>query len=98
MAEVSDNVLMKGVSGTIGGQLTFRQIGGKTFVSKYQRPPGVAATEKKLAAQTRFGLATAYARKVVRYPEVKALYQAVIKGGQRAFNIAVIDALHAPCC
>ena len=96
MAKVKDNVLMKGLSGTIGRQLTYRQIGGKTFVSKYQRPPSVAATEKKVAAQTKFGMATAYARRVVKDPEVKALYQAVVKGGQRAFNIAVIDALHAP--
>jgi hypothetical protein len=96
MAKVNDNVLMKGVSGTIGGQLTFRQIGGKTFVSKYQRPPSVAATEKKVAVQTKFGMATAYGRRVVRDPELKALYQAVVKCGQRAFNIAVIDAMQAP--
>jgi len=96
MAKVKDNVLMKGVSGTIGGQLTFRQIGGKTFVSKYQRPPSVAATEKKVAVQTKFGAATAYGRRVVRDPGLKALYQAVVKGGQRAFNIAVIDAMQAP--
>ena len=96
MAKVKDNVLMKGVSGTIGRQLTFRQIGGKTFVSKYQKAPSVPATEKKLAVQTKFGMATAYARRAVRDPEVKAMYQAVVKGGQRAFNIAMIDALQAP--
>jgi hypothetical protein len=96
MAKVKDNVMVKGFSGTIGKQLTFRQIGGKTFVSNYQKAPSVPATEKKLAAQTRFGVATAYARKAVKDPDLKAMYQAAVKGGQRAFNVAIADALHAP--
>ena len=96
MAKVQDNILAKGFSGTIGKQLTFRQIGGNTFVSKYQKTPTVPATEKKLAVQTKFGLATAYARRAVKDPEMKAMYQAVVTGGQRAFNIAMIDALQAP--
>jgi len=96
MAKIRGNLLLNGVSGTIGRQLTFRQIAGKTFVSKYQREPSVPATEKKRAVQKKFGLATAYARKVVKNPELKAMYQAKVKGGQRAFNIAMMDALQAP--
>jgi hypothetical protein len=96
MAKVKDNVMMKGFSGTIGKQLTFRQIGGETFVSNYQKAPAVATTEKKLAAQAKFGIATAYARRALKDPELKAMYQAVVKGGQRAFNIAMRDALNAP--
>src|SRR5580700_1849591 len=96
MAKVKDNVLAKGFSGTIGRGLTFRQIGGETFVSKYQRAPTVAATEKKLAARAKFGIATAYARRAIKDPDMKAMYQAVVKGGQRAFNIAMMDALQAP--
>jgi hypothetical protein len=41
-------------------------------------------------------MATAYARRAIKDPEMKAMYQAVVKGGQRAFNIAMIDALQAP--
>jgi hypothetical protein len=96
MAKVKDNILLKGLSGTIGKSLTLRQIGGETFVSKYQKAPTVAATEKKLTARAKFGRATAYARKAVKDPEVKAIYQVKVKGGQRAFNIAMIDALRAP--
>jgi hypothetical protein len=96
MAKVKDNVLVKGFSGTIGRSLTFRQIGGETFVSKYQRAPTTVTSEKAVAARTKFGRATAYARIAVKNPELKAMYQAVVKGGQRAFNIAMIDALQAP--
>ena len=96
MAEVKNHVLAKGFSGTIGRELTFRQIGGRTFVSKYQKAPSVPPTEKKLAAQKRFGIASAYARRAVKDPLLKAVYQTAVKGAQRAFNIAVIDALHAP--
>jgi hypothetical protein len=96
MAKVKDNILLKGLSGTIGQTLTLRQIGGETFVSKYQKAPTVAATEKKLAARAKFGRATAYARKAVKDPELKAMYQVKVNGGQRAFNIAMMDALRAP--
>jgi hypothetical protein len=92
MAKVADNILLKGFSGTIGKSLTFRQIGGQTFVSKYQKAPTGEPTEKAVAARTKFGEATAYARGVVKDPEQKALYQAKVTGGQRAFNIAVMDA------
>lgn len=53
-------------------------------------------TEKAVAARTKFGRATAYARIAVKNPELKSMYQAVVKGGQRAFNLAMMDALHAP--
>ena len=96
MAIVKDNVLTKGFSGTIGRMFTFRQIGGKTFVSKFQRPPNVVVTDKMVAARTKFSIATAYAKNAVKDPEIKALYQAAAKGGQRAFNVAIVDALNAP--
>ena len=97
MAKAGDNLLTKSFSGTIGRLLTFRQIGCETFVSKYQRPPVIAIpTEKMTAARTKFALATIYAKKVIQDPAFKALYQAAAKGGQRAFNIAIMDALHAP--
>ena len=96
MAEVKNHVLAKGFSGTIGRELTFRQIGGRTFVSKYQKAPSVPPTEKKLAAQKKFRIAAAFARRAVQDPALKALYQAAVKGAQRAFNIAIIDALQAP--
>jgi hypothetical protein len=96
MAKVKDNILLQGFSGTIGKSLTFRQIGGQTFVSNYQKAPTGEPTEKAVAARTRFAEATAYARRVVKDPELKAMYQAKVQGGQRAFNIAVMDAMQPP--
>ena len=96
MAKAEDNVLTRGFSGTIGKQLTFRRIGGQTFVSKYRRPPSVPPTEKAVAARTKFAVATAYAKKAVKNPEKKALYQQAVTGGQRAYNVAIMDALNPP--
>jgi hypothetical protein len=96
MAKAEDNVLTRGFTGTIGKQLTFRRIGGQTFVSKYRRPSSVPPTEKAVAARTKFAEATAYAKRVVKNPEKKALYQQAVTGGQRAYNVAIMDALHAP--
>jgi hypothetical protein len=96
MAKLKGNPIAEGLSGSVGRIFTFRQIGGKTFVSKYQKPTGVAATEKLSAARTRFGQATTYAKRVVRDPSLKAIYQAAAIGGQRAFNVAIMDALNPP--
>jgi hypothetical protein len=96
MAKVRNAILTKGFSGTIGRELTFRQIGGETFVSKYQKRPGTPPTEIQVAAREKFGLATAFAKRAVKNPELKAFYQSWVTGGQRAYNVAIIDALHAP--
>ena len=96
MARLKGNAIAEGLSGSIGQMFTFRQIGGKTFVSKYQRATGVPATQKMTAARTRFGEATEYAKRVIRDPSLKALYQAAATGGQRAFNVAIMDALNPP--
>ncbi|MFI5154232.1 MAG: hypothetical protein ACHQET_12910 [Chitinophagales bacterium] len=96
MAKLNGNPIAEGLSGSIGRMLTFRQIGGKTFISKYQRTSTVAATEKLVVARTRFGQATAYAKRVIRDPSLKALYLAFAMGGQRVFNVAIRDALNPP--
>ena len=56
----------------------------------------VKDNDKMVAARTKFSIATAYAKNAVKDPEIKALYQAAAKGGQRAFNVAIVDALNAP--
>ncbi len=96
MAIVTDNIIMKGMSGTIGKELTYRQFRGKTIVSRYQRPHSVPPTAKKIAAQVKFAKATAYARGAIDNPEIKAMYQSAAGIDQRAFNVAISDALHPP--
>ncbi len=96
MATVKDNYVTTGIAGTVGQLLTFRQRGGKTFISKYPRPSSVPPTEKLKSVRKSFASCIAYAKDAIKDPAKKALYQAAIVGGQTAFNKATSDALNPP--
>lgn len=96
MANADNNVLLSQLSGSIGKQLTIKQRGGKTIVSKAQQPREKAATEKQLEAQDRFTEATAYAKGVLADEDMAAVYRSMAQPGQNAYNIAIRDAYNPP--
>jgi hypothetical protein len=59
MAILIDNVLIKGLSESIGN-VTFRQRGGETVVSRRRRAASVPATEIQMKNQERFREATMF--------------------------------------
>jgi hypothetical protein len=96
MAKADNNVLLSKLSGSIGKQVTIKQRGGKTIVSKAQAPREKAATEKQLEAQDKFSEATAYAKGVLADPDMAAVYRSMAQPGQNAYNIAIRDAYNPP--
>ncbi len=96
MATIKDNYVVNGAAGAVGELLVFRQRGGKTFISKFPRPSSVPPTAKLKSVRADFASCIAYAKKVVKDPAKKALYQAAVTGGQTAFNKATSDALNPP--
>lgn len=96
MAKADNNVLLSKLSGSIGKQVTIKQRGGKTIVSKAQAPREKAATGKQLEAQDKFSEATAYAKGVLADPDMAAVYRSMAQPGQNAYNIAIRDAYNAP--
>lgn len=96
MAKADNNVLLNKLSGSIGKQVTIKQRGGKTIVSKAQQPRGKAATGKQLEAQDKFTEATAYAKGVLADPDMAAVYRSMAQPGQNAYNIAIRDAYNPP--
>ena len=96
MATVKDNYVVNGTAGAVGELLFFRQRGGKTFISKFPRPSSVPPTPKLKSVRASFASCIAYAKKVVKDPVKKALYQKAVVGGQTAFNKATSDALNPP--
>ena len=96
MARSDDNFLTYGLTGTIGGMLTFRQRARRTFVSVHRKPTTIPATEKLQSVRLKFASCIAYAKSAVKNPKTRAMYQAAIKGGQTAFNVATSDALNPP--
>jgi hypothetical protein len=99
MAKQKNNVVTYGLSGKVGDLLIFRQVKGKTVVSKIPDLPKTA-TEKQKASRKRFQHATLYAKLAIENPDTKDLYAAVAnKGkdkGRTAYNVAVADFFNAP--
>jgi hypothetical protein len=96
MARADNNLFMSNLSGTIGNQMTIRQRGGSTIVSKKQKKSKKRSTEAQLEVQETFNESTLYAKKVMLDPDLKALYKAVALPGQNAYNMAIRDALNPP--
>lgn len=95
MAKVKNNLLMQGVSGSVGGQIVFSQRNGQTIVSQSphrSKPP----TDKQKAAQRRFKTASIYAKTAMATPSLKEEYEKKAKPGQSAYTCAIADALTPP--
>ncbi|MBW8688171.1 hypothetical protein [Chitinophaga rhizophila] len=97
MAQSTDNVLLKGASGTIGDQITItRRKSGKTIMGKKRRSSDLPPTDKQLVIQQRFKAAIQYAKAVLADPVKKAMYAAFAGPDQSAYNMAMRDAFKAP--
>jgi hypothetical protein len=93
MAKVDDNVLTRGLSGSLG-QLVFRRYGSKTIVSlKPKRSIRKQSTQQK-AQRSNFAFATHYAKESLADPIMKLEYQAIAKErGTNPWAAAVADYL-----
>ncbi|MCC3156831.1 hypothetical protein LJ737_06265 [Hymenobacter sp. 15J16-1T3B] len=97
MARVSNNIITQGLSGTIGGTLVFRQVGGQTIVSTAPKESDKAPTSRQLAHQKRFQMAALYAKAQLADPASKAEYEAARgENSGNAYAIAVADFMQAP--
>ena len=97
MARSTNNVVMKGVSGTIGKMLVFRtSAADKTIVARRPKPSNKPLTVSQLEVRDRFTEAAYYAKTAISNPDLKEEYQAKAKPGQSAYNIAFADYLKAP--
>lgn len=96
MAKTKDNIFTEGLSGTVAGKMTLRQRAGSTIVSRKSRGSNVPATEDQLVIQDRFKEAIMYAKMAIKDPVTKALYAAVAKPNQSAYNVAFKDAFLEP--
>ena len=93
MAINRSNILLNGISGTIGGQNTFSQRNGTTVISRKRRAGLQRPTDKQMAARERFKDASRHALLLLADPAKKALYEE--KGARKgisAYAFAVKEA------
>lgn len=97
MAKNKGNQVMKNVRGMFAKQVVFKNRLGTEYVAG---PPNVNPRRiAKPAEQTNrnsFADAVAFGKYAVKTPELKAIYAALVKQGQTAYNVAVSDARTPP--
>jgi hypothetical protein len=96
MAIVKDNLLLQAVRGTLGDQITIYERNGQIIMAKKRGPSKNKPTQKQLEARYKMKIAAAYAKEILRDPELKAYYASRTGPGQNAYNMAVKDAYQSP--
>lgn len=95
MAKVKQNVVVQGISGTLGKNLVFRHMkDGSTIISMKQDFSNRVFSEGQLTHQSRFQEAAAYARNAAK---TNPIYAELAKGTTKtAYNIALSDWFNPP--
>lgn len=96
MAIVKDNILLQLVRGSLGGQITIYERNGQIIMAKKRGRSKKKPTQKQLEARYRMQAAAAYAKEILKDPELKAYYKSKAGPGQNAYNMAIKDAYNAP--
>lgn len=98
MAIVKRGLVTKGLSGALGKEIVFRQIGGQTIVGVMPTRGSAEPTAKQKAQREKFGRAIRYARTQMGNPEVMNFYKEVSKTreGSTVMSVAVGDYFNAP--
>lgn len=95
MAKVKQNVVVQGISGTLGKNLVFRHMkDGSTIISMKQDFSNRVFSKGQLTHQSRFQEAAAYARQAAK---TNPIYAELAKGTVKtAYNIALSDWFNPP--
>jgi predicted HTH transcriptional regulator len=95
MAISNNNYVTNGLTGAVGKDFVFKQMDGKTLVTKYPDRSQVKFSKKQSRFQDAFAAASAYASDVINDPEKRRAYK--LDAGKSVYHAAIKDymALHA---
>jgi hypothetical protein len=97
MANVNENLLVRGARGNVGKQFVYRKHGDNTTIARMPTVNKDAVpTEKQAANRESFADAATYAQGVMSSADLKKEYEKKATPGTTAFNIAFRDYLKAP--
>lgn len=95
MAKVSNNVLVRGLSGKFAGQVVFRQLrDGRTIVADVPDFSNRVLSKDQKAHHAKFKEGAAYAKAAAK---TNPIYAQLAAGTMKtAYNVALADFFHAP--
>ncbi len=96
MAYVKKNIVTEGLSGKLGNNIVFRNVGGKTIVTVKPDTSKRTDSEAQKQHKRRFRAGTINAKKASQDPIIREGYAAKVKPGQSPYNIALADYFNAP--
>lgn len=97
MANISENLLVRGARGNVAKQFVYRKHGNNTHIAKMPKiSKDLVATEEQQGQRSLFSSAAMYAQGAISSPELKVQYQKKAGPGKTAYNIAFRDYLKAP--
>jgi len=96
MALIKDNILLQCVEGTLGDEITIYKRNGQIIMAKKRGKSNKKPTAKQLEARYKMRVAAAYAKVMLKDPELKAYYASKAGPGQNAWNMAIKDAYNSP--
>ena len=96
MALMENNPRFNRVSGKIGKYVIRKLKSGKTVLAAAPGPRRKPATIAQIKFENKFKESTLHAKRACMDPAIKAMYKAVAKPGQSAYNVAVADASRPP--
>jgi hypothetical protein len=97
MANINENLLVRGARGNVGKQFVYKKHGDNTNIA---RMPSInknaVPTEKQAQKRELFSEAASYAQGAMSSADLKKEYEKKSSPGKTAFNIALRDYLKAP--
>lgn len=97
MANITNNLLVKGAKGKVGNQLVYRTRGDKTIITKMpEQKPGRKATSKQSEKRDQLIYASLYAQGVMVSDKLRKKYEKKATDTLTWHNLACRDFLIAP--
>lgn len=97
MALIKDKTLFLLLKGALGDLFVIYERNGQIILAKRPCPSKKKPSPKQLEARYKLKIAAAYAKEILKDPELKAYYTAKAVGLKRnAYNMAVKDAYNSP--
>jgi hypothetical protein len=96
MSRIDNNPLLTGACGMLGKAIVFRQLHGKTILSKRPKRPATITAHQEIM-RSRFQRAVEYAKKQMQNEQRKAEYAGAIDDRRHsAYAVALTDCMTAP--
>lgn len=97
MANINENLLVRGARGNVAKQFVYRKRGNGTHIVKMPSVnKNAVATTEQLQARDRFADAILYAKGAIASADLKREYEKIAPAGRSAYNMAFRDYLKAP--